>query len=362
MEARPHPQQTARLRALRSYEILDTDPEREFDEVARLAAKLCAAPIAVINLIDAERQWFKAEVGLGVRETPLATSICSHIILEEDFTEIEDTLADPRMADNPLCCGDPGLRFYAGALLRSDDGLPIGTLCVLDWRPRGLTPLQRDSLRVLADQVMAQLNLRRELRRGETFRKEVDHRVKNSLQLLSSLTHLQGRNARSPEVVSALEAVRSRIGVISALHDQLYRTTAGSSLDLAAYLAEVTANLGKIAPANVTIETGFESIEVTSTQAAAVGTLLNELASNAFKHAFPEGRSGRFRCVLRRADGGRILFECSDDGIGLPEEAEMSGGLGMQVAMVVSQQLGGTLDIDRSGIGATFRLDFGAAP
>ena len=362
MEARPHPQQEDRLRALRSYEVLDTDREQEFDDVAKLAAGLCETPVAVVNLIDAERQWFMAEVGLGVRETPLATSICSHVILEEDFTEIENTLDDSRMADNPMCCGEPGFRFYAGALLRSDGGLPIGTLCVLDLQPRRLTPLQRDALRVLAGQVMAQLNLRRALQQAETFRQEVDHRVKNSLQLLASLTHLQARASRSPEVSAALGAVRSRIEVISALHEQLYRTTAGSHVDLADYLGNVTEHLRSIAPANVAIETELDSVMVDSREAAAVGSLLNELAANAFKHAFPDGRRGRFRCTVRRSDGSRILFECGDNGIGLPEDAELNGGIGMKVAEAVGQQLGGILEIDRSAAGAAFRLEFGVAP
>ncbi|MGK7652720.1 GAF domain-containing protein [Roseovarius sp. B08] len=140
MEALRHPLQQDRLSALRDFEILDTDPEQEFDEIVKLAAAACGTAISVVNFIDAERQWFKAETGLGVRETPLATSICAHVILEEEFAEIQDTLADPRMQDNPLCCGEPGLRFYAGALLTTQEGLPLGTLCVLDYEPRELTP------------------------------------------------------------------------------------------------------------------------------------------------------------------------------------------------------------------------------
>ncbi len=103
LRATPHPQQDQRLRTLYNYEILDTPREEEFDEIVELAAEICDAPISVINLIDKDRQWFKAEVGLGARETPLETSLCSHAILEEPFVEIPDTLKDPRMADNPRC-------------------------------------------------------------------------------------------------------------------------------------------------------------------------------------------------------------------------------------------------------------------
>jgi GAF domain-containing protein len=102
MKAEPHPQQHNRLTTLRQYDILDTPRERDFDDIVALASEICGTPIAVINLIDEHRQWFKAEVGLGVRETPLETSICSHVILEDDFVEIEDTLVDDRTADNEL--------------------------------------------------------------------------------------------------------------------------------------------------------------------------------------------------------------------------------------------------------------------
>ncbi len=134
-----------------------------------LIAKLCDAPIAVINLIDQERQWFKAEVGLGVRETPLETSICSHVILTSGLTVITDTLDDPRMCDNPLCFSSPNLRFYAGVCLETDEGLPLGTLCVLDHKPRDLSELQKEVLAVLARQVMVQINLNLRLKEAETF-------------------------------------------------------------------------------------------------------------------------------------------------------------------------------------------------
>ena len=150
-----------RLAALARYDILDTPREASFDEIAVFAARLCDAPIAVVNLIGDGRQFFKAEVGLGVRETPLGTSFCAKAILEEDFLLVPDATKDARFDGNPLVVGEPGIRFYAGALLKTAENLPLGTLCVLDYRPRHLTDLQQDGLRVLARQVMAQLELRR---------------------------------------------------------------------------------------------------------------------------------------------------------------------------------------------------------
>ena len=154
-----------RLAALDRYGVMDTDPEAAFDDVCQLASAICETPIAVINLVHRDRQFFKAEVGLGVRETPLETSFCAHAILEDDFLLVPDATQDRRFDHNPLVTADNGLRFYAGALLKTEDGLPIGTLCVLDTRPRELTPLQEQSLKVLSKQVMNQLNLRLALTR-----------------------------------------------------------------------------------------------------------------------------------------------------------------------------------------------------
>ncbi|WP_120010617.1 PAS domain-containing protein [Teichococcus vastitatis] len=162
---RPAWTEAARLAALSRYGILDTPPEQEFDDLVRLAADLLGAPIAAVNLIAEHRQWFKAEVGLGAREMPLDTSICARVMLEPGELVIPDLLEDPRFDRNPLVTSGPGLRFYAGELLVSPDGLPLGTLCVLDTQPRpeGLTDQQRFALKALARQVMGQMELRRTL-------------------------------------------------------------------------------------------------------------------------------------------------------------------------------------------------------
>jgi len=152
-----------RLAALVHYDILDTPREVEFDDIVRLAADVFDAPISVVNLIANDRQWFKAEVGIGADQLPLDVSICAHAILQRGIFVVPDTTLDPRFSSNPLVTGEPKLRFYAGALLETPEGLPLGTVCVLDTvpRPDGITDRQRLTLEVLARQVMAQLELRR---------------------------------------------------------------------------------------------------------------------------------------------------------------------------------------------------------
>ena len=120
--ADPSEREARRLAALRRYDILDTAREPAFDEIAALAAEICETPIAVVNLIDEHRQFFKAEVGLGVRETPLETSFCAKAILEDDFLLVPDATRDHRFDGNPLVTGEPHLRFYAGALLKTYGG------------------------------------------------------------------------------------------------------------------------------------------------------------------------------------------------------------------------------------------------
>ena len=159
-----------RLRTLRSYDVLDTDAEPAFDRLAQAAARVCEASMATISLLDADRQWFKARVGVAPRETPREQSFCAHAMVREEVFVVCDTLLDDTFRNNELVTGAPFIRFYAGAAVRAVDGAPLGALCVIDTapRPQGLTPLQAQMLRVLAEQVEPQLRLR-EAMRERTF-------------------------------------------------------------------------------------------------------------------------------------------------------------------------------------------------
>jgi PAS domain S-box-containing protein len=184
-----------RLAALAGYDILDTPHEPEFDDIVRLVANVFEAPIAVVNLIAESRQWFKAEVGIGADELPLDVSICAHAILQPGIFVVPDTTQDARFASNPLVTGDPGLRFYAGALLETPDGLPLGTVCVLDTEPRpgGITEHQRLTLEVLARQVMTQLELRRALSQRDQRAERLEAEVQRRRDAEAALEHVTRR-------------------------------------------------------------------------------------------------------------------------------------------------------------------------
>jgi len=155
------PDEEARLRALFETHVMDTQPEKAFDEIAELASQICGTPIALVTFLDAERQWFKSHYGLAVTETPRDQAFCGHAILQDDVFEVNDALLDERFADNPLVSGDPRIRFYAGAPLRTAGGYQLGTLCVIDRAPRALTDAQRKALQVLSRQVVNLLETRR---------------------------------------------------------------------------------------------------------------------------------------------------------------------------------------------------------
>ena len=154
-----------RHEALLDLEILDTAPEAEFDDLVALASEICDTPISLVSLVDSERQWFKASIGLNACETPINVSFCAHAIEQQGLFLVEDATKDERFKRNPLVLGDPKIRFYAGVPLYATDGVAVGTLCVIDTVPRSLSPGQIRSLTILSHQVQARLELRSERRK-----------------------------------------------------------------------------------------------------------------------------------------------------------------------------------------------------
>lgn len=326
-----HPNEAERLRALRSYGILDTPIEPSFDDITKIASYVCETPMSVINLIDEGRQWFKSEVGFGVRETPLDDSICAHAILEQSFLEVEDTEKDTRFNCNPLVTGIPHLRFYAGALLRTPDGLPLGTVCVLDTKPRVLTPAQREVLAALARQVMAQMEFRRALVLADRLQRNI-----------SRLMAVAGHDLKQPlqVMIMAIDRIRNK------LTDEKDRERLGYAIDAGMRMAEELDRLAETSVLGV-------GLGAPSLHAFPLQDVFNSILANWRLHAEAKGLEltvlpskanivsdpGMLRAILgnlvgnaiKYTDRGRVLvgsrkrgnavsIEVLDTGSGIPSE------------------------------------------
>jgi GAF domain-containing protein len=176
--------EAGRVAALEKYAILDTDAEQSFDDLTLLASFICKTPMALISLVDEDRQWFKSRVGIKASETSRDIAFCSTAILQSDVFVVPDALKDDRFRDNPLVVSDPHVRFYAGAPLINEDGYALGTLCVVDREPRELAPDQKEALKALSRLVLAQLEFRRNLillKEALTDRTKEEHERQNEL-------------------------------------------------------------------------------------------------------------------------------------------------------------------------------------
>ena len=355
-----------RLAALHSYDILDTPRESDFDDLAKLAASICNAPISVINLIEADRQWFKAEVGLGIRETHIDISICRHVLLQPGITVISDLRDDSRMCLNPLVSAADGLRFYAGCLLETPEGVGIGTLCILDNKPRQLEESQLFALRTLAAQVMAQMELRKALRQKvrllaqkEMLLTEVNHRTKNNLHLIISLIQLQLRQITDVAAREALLDTSRRIMSIAAVHEKLYQGDQIEAVDCGAYIQEVISGIKSTSPNEVTFRLDLCQVLLPLDTAIPLALIVNELVTNSLKYAYPDQGMGAVEVVLQQ-DAGEVSLIVSDAGLGFPigfiESKHRS--FGMRIISSLASQIDASVVFANLTPGAECRVKF----
>jgi len=327
----PLPVESRRLSALQSYEILDTPRESTYDDITRIASAICGTPMALISLVETERQWFKSRVGLDVSETHIESSICAHALLETDLLVVPDTSQDSRFSGNPLVIGEPRLKFYAGALLKTADGLPIGTVCVLDTVTRQLDDVQLDTLRALARQVMVQLELRKLLKASE---ETSQYRAR----LLAAASHdLRGPLTAAMYAVqkSLVHAVPAQTKYLDMAQESMETLKQGFVRMLSAGSGQSTFSLAKTE--TLALGSLLESVRTISAPAAKrkqielrvvptrlqvtsdgsqLETLISNLVANAVKYT-PEGGRVLLGC-RRRAQC--VEIHIIDTGIGIAED------------------------------------------
>ena len=279
-----------RLSALRKYRILDTDPERAFDDVTMLASQICGTPIALISLIDADRQWFKSRVGLTVAETSRSVSFCTHAIKHRDLFVVPDARASETFRDNPFVAGEDGIRFYAGAPLVTPAGHALGTLCVLDRVPRTLTPEQIESLQALRRQVEAQLELRANLI-------ELDQVLK-------------ARDRAEAEQVRLIGELRESLGNVRKLSALLpYCSECQFDMTIPADPREIPTVTDGVM--QVLQDRGWPEQRIIEVELA-----LQEALANAIRHGCKGDPSRSVQCVVTVDDNGEALIVVRDPGSG----------------------------------------------
>jgi signal transduction histidine kinase len=406
MEASRHIAEDRRVAALHAYGILDTPREDEFDAIVKVVSTICDTPISIINLIDRERQWFKAEIGLGVRETPLPASICAHAILQPGLFIVPDTRKDGRFADNPLVTGDPHLRFYAGALLETPDGLPLGTICVLDYKPRELDDSQKALLRLMAQQIMKLIELRRINASERRARKRAEVRAETtSTQLVDAAREASlreqfiavlGHDLRNPlasikagaellrrgkgDMNETLRLMQGSVARMSALIDDIMdfaRGRLGGGIEIGRSDVLLEPVLRQVIGELRGIEAGRDIVADIAIGAsihcdgARIGQLLSNLLANALTHGSSDTP---IRVAAQVADG---WFELSVSNFGPPipaaaleklfqpffrgeTRANQQGlgqqglGLGLYIASEIARAHGGTLAAASSPEKTTF--------
>ena len=347
--------ETQRLDALRGYKILDTRREDAFDDLTRIASQICGTPMAIVSLVDKDRQWFKSEVGLGATETPRDLAFCAHAILQDRVFEVPDAHRDMRFHDNALVTGAPHLRFYAGAPLQTPEGHALGTLCVLDRVPRNLTPEQKDALAALARQAVGQLELRKALQDAERtarYRSRLmavmGHDLKQPVNVINMCLMLLEPQIKDEEGEQTLAYARAAIKTLSTELDSLAQASRLdqesvriTKLPIQRVFDNIRDNWGLRARSKGLDLKVMKSDVVIESDEKLLGTIIGNLVGNAIKYT---EKGGILVGLRRRGDGYRI--EVWDTGVGIPEAQRekifesfsqldsQSEGLGLGLAIV----------------------------
>lgn len=389
-----------RLAALRRYGILDTAAEADFDAITTLLSAICDTPVALISLVDKERQWFKSRVGLDAAETHRDLAFCAHAILQRDVLMVPDATLDQRFADNPLVLEDPKIRFYAGAPLITPDNHAIGTLCAIDMRPRTLSPNQLLALKTLSLHVVNLLELRLKLEETRRLHQALEHVTAERNQLFANINH----EMRTPlnAIVGFTKRLQKRIvkdtvpdyvidglGMIANAAESL-GTLVDDVLDLSKINAgKMQLQLEDFDPAQL-VHDVLDTLSIRAEErgvalhpmqqgqlpmlrgdARKITQILLNLLSNAVKFTSP-GKQVHAFCEYEK---GQLVLTVQDEGVGIPQDdlkriflpfvqssnqqqSDIKGtGLGLSIVKAFVDLMQGGIHVSsKVGVGTTFKI------
>jgi signal transduction histidine kinase len=388
------PNETQRLVELHELDILDTLPEATYDSITFLASQICGVPIALISIVDEERQWFKSRVGLDVAETHRDLAFCAHAITEPDeIMIVADASVDERFMANPLVTGDPNIRFYAGAPLVTPNGSALGTLCVIDREARILTDEQQESLRALAVQVMALLELRRTVRElreqhealqeaarlREVLMGTVSHELRTPLTAIIGFIEFLGEDLTPEERSDIVKRLGRQAGDLQHLVDDLLIAARAEANSLNVESVPVRLDT-QVALAFEDVSAAVaDDISVEGTPCSATGDparvrqIIRNLLTNAVRYGGPS------IIVKTYEHGNTCHLLVIDDGPGVPPSERghiferfqqasnvnyvaSSAGLGLPISRLLAEKMGGTLTYRYEHDQSIFDLSLPPAP
>lgn len=392
-----HEQELKRLEALREYDILDSLPEKEFDALTKLAAEICGTPVSMINLIDEHRQWSKSIVGMdeNAREVPRSSSVCQYAVLDHEQLEIPDMSKDDRFSQAPYVVDDPKLRYYLGSPLITPDGYATGSLCVIDYKKRDLTAKQKSQLKIIADEVMARLELRKQNNQLKSLNeyktklmKMLSHDMRSPLNGIMGMASLMKEMAgdEATEESEMLDIIEQSSFQLNQMIDEIMSYTLIESDGFSINLSDV--NLSRIAeglkklylPAAKTkqIDLDFYTENITD-EVQIDGDKFEQIFGNLLSNAIKFTKTGgKVTAVLKKVENSSknyIELSVRDNGIGMSDEqvnslfisksnshkkgtdGEKSTGLGLSIIKYFVELHEGTIHVESEvGEGTVFTI------